>query len=825
MTNIRFLIFTFLPLTALLLSFFSSATVTVELDKQLLSELTPQELAYISEHKVLKVQSEDNYPPFNYAVNGKPSGFSIDFIKLLSAKLGMQVQFEQNKSWGDYVEMLQNKQLDLMLNIMENPRRREFANFTTDYAQTFIMAVTRKDNTQVVQAKSSLDNKRIVTVKGYAGFHIIKEILPKAQFVFADDPLDALTFVASKRADVFFANGVLANYYIQKYFVTGLSIQPVPKELSFPRQHLRMATHKDNQILLGIIQKALNSIDEQQLIALRQKWFGAANFGFDDSVQLSNSQKIWLLRNRDISITLPSPGLPLGEYSNNLYRGILSDFVRHFDNVLGTNWLTNNQAKVDRADLTIANPHDRHLMRHYDFSQPILSMPIVVLTANPARMFVGGLDNLDGTKTGIVSGAAYFQPVKEKYPKLKLQPYSTMNDAMWAVNNGEVDVLLCPLAHCTYLINELGANNLRVVGQTEFFDNYSFAVKKSLPKLLTIVENALAAIEPERRNAIFKRWNSREEVLVKTDYTKVKYLLLGALLITLVIVFWNRNIAKYAKSVANAHEELKQTQSQLVQAEKMASLGTLTAGVAHEINNPTNFVHVGVQNLEVDLERVQRYIFDLAGENADEEIVNAIQGQFKPLFDHLHTIQDGTARIKTIVKDLRSFSRLDSPETQWVDIRDCLRSTINLVRTKYIETAEIETHFEEVPQLGCHPAQLNQVLMNVIVNACHAIMVKQLDESSNKPGKIIISCRQLEHEIIIEVTDNGCGMSEQTKNRLFEPFYTTKAVGEGTGLGMAISFGIIKEHGGYMEVESTLGEGTELRIHLPLNCVNAAATS
>lgn len=786
------------------------------IEAQLLSELSPEQKQYLRENRKLRVQSESNYPPFNYTVNGKPSGFSIEYVQLLADKLDMEAEFSQNKSWGEYLEMLENKQLDAMLNIMENKQRRRFADFTTDYAQTFIMAITRTDNTQIVESKAAVDNKRIVTVKGYAGFSIIKDILPNARFVFAEDPLDALTQVASNRADVFFANGVLTNYYIKKYFVTGLSIQPVPQELSFPRQYLRIATHKDNQVLLSLLQKAINSIDEQQMIALRQKWFGSHTFTFDDGVKLSNSQKIWLLRNRDLTVSLPSPGLPIGAVGNKQYQGMLADFILHFDNVLGTNWLNNNLNNIERPDLTIANPDNRKLMRHYTFSQPILSMPIVVLSANPTRAFVGDLNNLGSVKTGIVQNSAYLPTIRSKYPKLQLTDFDSMANAVLAVNSGAVDILLCPLAHCTYLINELGANNLRVIGQTEFFDNYSFAVNKSMPQLQTIVDNALASISPERRNAIFKRWNSREEVLVRTDYSKLKYMLAAILLVIVLVILWNRNIAKYAKSVKLAHDELKQTQLKLVQAEKMASLGTLTAGVAHEINNPTNFVHVGVQNLEVDLGRVQQYIFELAGENADEEILSSIDGQFTPLFEHLHTIQDGTARIKTIVQDLRAFSRLDSEENQLVDVRQCLQSTINLVRTKYIEIADIETQFTTECQLSCHPAQLNQVFMNIIVNACHAIMVKRQNQQTAHRGKIVISCDKQQDSIVITVKDNGCGMNEETKNKVFEPFFTTKAVGEGTGLGMAISFSIINEHGGHMEVDSVLDQGTELRVYLPL---------
>jgi two-component system NtrC family sensor kinase len=296
------------------------------------------------------------------------------------------------------------------------------------------------------------------------------------------------------------------------------------------------------------------------------------------------------------------------------------------------------------------------------------------------------------------------------------------------------------------------------------------------------------------------------------------------------VIIHNRNVNKraavaerYAETVEQAHEALKNAQTKLVQAAKMASLGTLTAGVAHEINNPTNFVHVGVQNLEADLGKVLQFIIDLASDDADEEILNTFKQQFAPLFEHIATIQDGTERIKTIVQDLRSFSRLDSGEKRRVKITDCVQSTVNLVRTKYVEVTEIITDFTDAPAIPCHPAQLNQVFMNLIVNACDAITDKQRQQHSvqnqqhsKQRGKITIGCRQVGTMVEISLQDNGSGMSEETKNKLFEPFYTTKGVGEGTGLGMAISFGIIEEHGGTIAVQSTEGDGSVITVKLPV---------
>ena len=271
------------------------------------------------------------------------------------------------------------------------------------------------------------------------------------------------------------------------------------------------------------------------------------------------------------------------------------------------------------------------------------------------------------------------------------------------------------------------------------------------------------------------------------------------------------------REVEHKNKEILRTQNNLVQSEKLASLGTLTAGVAHEINNPTNFVHVSAENLEVDLADFHKFIVSLAGDNADETILASFDKRFAPLYKHISTIKDGTIRIKTIVKDLRAFTHVDVENKKTVNIINTINSTINLAFSRYKETADVHTNFEDTLMLSCYPAQLSQVFMNLIVNACDAIKDKLIktEAPALEKGNIHISCEQTDNHVIIRFKDDGCGMDELTQTKLFEPFYTTKDVGEGTGLGLSISYGIIEKHQGKLEVESTLGEGSEFRVILP----------
>jgi signal transduction histidine kinase len=247
----------------------------------------------------------------------------------------------------------------------------------------------------------------------------------------------------------------------------------------------------------------------------------------------------------------------------------------------------------------------------------------------------------------------------------------------------------------------------------------------------------------------------------------------------------------------------------------MASLGTLTAGVAHEINNPANFAHIGTFNLKSELQQFHEFLIHLAGDDAPAPLIASLNQRILVLNEHLATITEGTTRIRDLVKDLRTFSRLDEAEWKAVSIIDSLRATINLVRTQYATITQINCQLDANPVLDCCPAQLNQVFMNLIVNACQAIAERQ--QRSPTPGKLNIRSWQEQNWLVLEFEDNGGGMSEEVQAHIFEPFFTTKTVGEGTGLGLSISFGIIEKHRGQIQVRSTEGEGTCFTLRLPLS--------
>ncbi len=278
-------------------------------------------------------------------------------------------------------------------------------------------------------------------------------------------------------------------------------------------------------------------------------------------------------------------------------------------------------------------------------------------------------------------------------------------------------------------------------------------------------------------------------------------------------------LKKAHQELEKAYEELKRTQAQILQQDKMASIGQLAAGVAHEINNPMGFISSNLGTLRKYADRIVEFtseLIDTISSAGNEELANKVKELKKKLKidiilddlkDLIEESLEGAARVRKIVQDLKSFSRVDEAEMKHADINECLESTINIVWNEIKYKAKLIRDYGELPQTKCYPQQLNQVFMNILVNAAHAI---------EKDGVITVKTWHEDGNIYVQISDTGCGIPEDIINRIFEPFFTTKEVGKGTGLGLSISYDIIKKHNGDIMVESKVGEGTTFTIRIPV---------
>jgi signal transduction histidine kinase len=269
-------------------------------------------------------------------------------------------------------------------------------------------------------------------------------------------------------------------------------------------------------------------------------------------------------------------------------------------------------------------------------------------------------------------------------------------------------------------------------------------------------------------------------------------------------------------------DQLEEAQNQLLQSEKLASIGQLAAGVAHEINNPVGFVNSNFGALE----RYVDSLFSLidaygSAEHAAEAPAIRQRIDYEFLKEDVAALfkesRDGLERVKRIVQDLRDFSRVDSSlEWQQANLHTCLDTTLSVATNEIKHKADVVKDYGDIPEVQCLPSQLNQVFLNLMVNAAQAIA---------QHGTLTLATGAEEDWVWVAISDTGGGIAPEHQKRIFDPFFTTKPVGKGTGLGLSVSYNIIAKHNGRIEVESELGKGTTFRIWLPVRQTQAADAS
>ncbi len=287
-----------------------------------------------------------------------------------------------------------------------------------------------------------------------------------------------------------------------------------------------------------------------------------------------------------------------------------------------------------------------------------------------------------------------------------------------------------------------------------------------------------------------------------------------------ITVHETTELFKTNENLLKAHVELQRTQAQAFQQEKMASIGQLAAGVAHEINNPMGFISSNLTTMGKYMEKIITFegaLIEAVQDKDDPKAVTALNELRKKMkidfimndiSSLLEESQDGAERVRRIVQDLMSFSHVDEAECKAVSINQCLDSTLNMLRNEIKYVADVEREYDpDLPMLDCFPHQIKQVFMNILVNAAHAI---------EGHGIITVKTFRENDHIVVIFRDTGKGIAPENLTRIFEPFFTTKEIGKGTGLGLSISYDIIKKHGGVIAVESEPCVGTAFTVRLPI---------
>lgn len=554
---------------------------------------------------------------------------------------------------------------------------------------------------------------------------------------------------------------------------------------------------------------------------------------YQTKLNLSQEEIAWLKEHPVIKVG-PDPNWAPLEYldHNGEYKGIIIDYLKNIEKILNIKFefsdaetwnemleLTKNK-KIDfLSGIVPTNQRSSYLL----FTNTYISFPVSIF-ADEKVSYLRNINDLNGKKVALVKGYLEYEIIRDSFPDIDMVLVNSTKEGLKKLDSGEVFAFVGGMITTSYYIYEYNYKSIRIVGETPYNYSLSMGVRNNCPILVSILQKAFDTIPESEKNNIYNNWIILKKRQV--DY-KTLWIILTPILVALVlIIYWNRKLTKEVlkrrqiqAELEEAIKTIKETQTKLVQTEKMASIGMLTAGIAHEIKNPLNFITIGINGIKDVFDKLTEIIEKYHNYLSKENPLNSIdiENLKKELdFDTYKSegemlidgIQKGAERIVDITRSLNTFSRTSYHEKILADVNEGIETALILLNNEYKYKIEVKKSLSNLPLIKCFPGKITQVFVNIIANAIQAIPNK---------GTISIKSIMEGNFVKISIKDSGIGIDSEKTQTIFEPFYTTKPEGEGTGLGLAITKNIIDEHNGKIEVFSKKWQGSEFVISLPID--------
>jgi signal transduction histidine kinase len=594
---------------------------------------------------------------------------------------------------------------------------------------------------------------------------------------------------------------------------------------------------------------------------------------------LTAEEKQWLAEHPIVRLS-PDPNFaPIEEINaKGEYVGMAADYMALIEKKMGFKFTVVtypswkqvvSETRRKNVDVLAAVTRSPQREEFLNFARPHIRLPgmIIVSDLTPGTVDIAGLE---GMRVASPAGYIWFDLIGNDHPQIRLIETPTLKEGLRDLSFGLFDAVIADPATVTQIIKQEGLSNLRIGGETGYYFDLAFAARKDWPVLHGILQKSVQAISDTEHSIIFDRWIqfNRSTGVSSNLFIGMAVGLVLVILLALVFMFVNRllrirvaaqtvelnranerlsqmndilekRVTKRTADLEKAMLNLKKSQTKMVQSEKLAALGQMIAGIAHEINTPLGYAHSNVMVMKDFVARVKfaDEVFSawkevMNDKSASKEAVSVLFREVDHAFAELshddliaeceELVADtlyGLDQITEITRDLKDFSRLNQAETVEVNINENIKRTLKLTKNLLKDNIDVKLSLGDLPLIKCNPSKINQVLLNLITNACHAITV-----SGKRRGKLSIETSSDRDRVHISIKDNGIGIPKKIGKKMFDPFFTTKEVGQGIGLGLSICYNIVvKEHKGKIRVRTRQGIGTNFMISLRIDGASSAA--
>ena len=519
---------------------------------------TADQLQWIKAHPVIKVGGETDWPPFDYVENGKYTGIAKDYLDLISEKTGLRFDVETGYTWSELLSMAKNKELDMLPMIYYSEERERFLNFTKPYLNVrhYLYTLDDKDFDSLKQ----LNGKIVAVPKGFAQADILRRNYPDIKIYEADNSLDCIDAVITKKADAFIENTALVTYFLKLHKISGIKAA-FATELGVNK--LYMATRKDWHMLGDIIQKALDSLTKDDTREVVKKWF-TQDENSEKNGFLNDRQIRYLENKKDLTVCINETFLPIETYSNKKHIGIAADLLKLSREMLdiNLNFIAQNSQegilkllKDKKCDLISAVNKNGIESKEFIFTEPYMSFPVVILTKDD-KGFIGSLDSINNKIIAVSKSLNIAQKLKKRYKNITIVEVNTAMEGIKGLKSDQFYGFIDISASAYYNINKNIVDKVKIAGFLENDLEFSMSVHKDNPILLEILQNILDNISHQEKQKIIKNWISIEFEKQK-DYSYLINILIISMIIILILTVVNFLLKRKINIEVNNQLKLK----------------------------------------------------------------------------------------------------------------------------------------------------------------------------------------------------------------------------------------------------------------------------